>query len=60
MLRRIILSFKDDEIEKAYNEERKVYYTRIMPFIAGFALAFSIVFELIYRVSYFEAGKTEG
>ena len=49
MLRRIDLRFRDVEMEKAYNAERRDYYVRVIPYMAGVLLAYSLVFEIIYR-----------
>jgi formate/nitrite transporter FocA (FNT family) len=59
MLRRIDFCFKDAELDKAYNAERRAYYARIMPVMAGVMLGFSLVFEIIYRAHFDETGKSE-
>jgi hypothetical protein len=49
MLRRIDLRFRDVEMDKAYNAERRDYYTRILPYMSGVLLVYSLIFEIIYR-----------
>ena len=47
----ILLRFRDTEVQKAYNNSKKVFFKRASPILAFIVLATSIIIELLQRLT---------
>ncbi len=49
MLSRFLLSFQEDDVRKAYKEEKRSYYKKALPIMTFTVLVLAVTMEVVFR-----------